>query len=337
MHFFLAILLCLFCSPSFSTEKKKVELVANYFVDEKSFKFLEKENISLIISDLAHYKEAWKKNKESKIFQGFKAATFEHNAPSVIMFWNLRRPFRKYFDYSEFPNTKFVLFMWEPPSQLPHMYRTKYLKPFSKVYTWNDDLVDNKKFFKLYYPELQPMIDNPPSFEEKKLCTMVASDKSSPHPKELYSERRNVIKFFEQMHNDDFAFYGNLWNPEEFPSYRGTVRNKIDVIKNYRFYICYENMRDIKGYITEKIFDCFAAAVVPVYWGASNIEEFIPANCFIDRRKFASTEALYAYLKAVTKEEYEIYLENIKNYLKSEKAKCFSKEHFNQLLIDSIK
>ena len=45
-------------------------------------------------------------------------------------------------------------------------------------------------------------------------------------------------------------------------------------------------MRDVLGYITEKIFDSFAAWCVPVYWGASNVTDYIPEGCFIDRRKF---------------------------------------------------
>lgn len=335
MYFLIAIFLCF---GQLCAEKKKIELVANFPVDTMPFRaLLEKEKINLVFSDLSQYKAAWKKNKESKIFNVGKSPAYAQGAPSKIVFWNLRRPFRKHFDFSEFPNTSFVLFMWEPPTQMCNMYRTKYLKSFSKIYTWNDDLVDNKRFFKFYYPVLQPMIDNPPSFEEKKLCTMVSSDKSSSHPNELFSERRKVIHFFEQLHTDDFEFYGNFWDPHEFHSYRGKIDHKLDTIKNYRFYICYENMRDIKGYVTEKIFDCFAASVVPVYWGASNIEEFIPGNCFIDRRKFSSLESLYAYLKNMKKEEYEKYLANIKEYLKSDPAKLFSKEHFSQIVMDSFK
>ena len=52
--------------------------------------------------------------------------------------------------------------------------------------------------------------------------------------------------------------------------------------KNISFAICYENARDIPGYITEKIFDCFFAGCVPIYWGgAPNVTDHIPANTFI--------------------------------------------------------
>ena len=41
-------------------------------------------------------------------------------------------------------------------------------------------------------------------------------------------------------------------------------------------------MRNVNGYVTEKIFDAFKAGCVPVYWGAENITKYVPAECFID-------------------------------------------------------
>ncbi|KAB7887432.1 hypothetical protein GBG19_10625 [Poseidonibacter ostreae] len=68
--------------------------------------------------------------------------------------------------------------------------------------------------------------------------------------------------------------------------------------------MCYENARDIPGYITEKIFDSFFAGCVPVYLGADNITEHIPKECFIDKREFDTYEKLYKYLKNMSDEEY---------------------------------
>ncbi len=58
------------------------------------------------------------------------------------------------------------------------------LSHFNRIYTWDDDLVDNKKFFKFYYPELKAMMKDLPSFEEKKLVTQISSNKKSKHPNE---------------------------------------------------------------------------------------------------------------------------------------------------------
>ena len=47
--------------------------------------------------------------------------------------------------------------------------------------------------------------------------------------------------------------------------------------------------------VSEKIFDCFAAGNVPIYWGASNVTDYIPEDCFIDMRSFSSFEELYQF------------------------------------------
>ena len=70
-----------------------------------------------------------------------------------------------------------------------------------------------------------------------------------------------------------------------FPSWKGPIDNKKKVLEQYRFAICYENVQDSPGYITEKIFDCFFAGCIPLYRGASNISDYIPSSCYIDRRK----------------------------------------------------
>ncbi|MCL1721757.1 glycosyltransferase family 10, partial [Vibrio parahaemolyticus] len=53
-----------------------------------------------------------------------------------------------------------------------------------------------------------------------------------------------------------------------YKSYKGSVESKTHTLKNYKFCICFENAQMIEGYITEKIFDCFFSATVPIYWGA---------------------------------------------------------------------
>lgn len=116
----------------------------------------------------------------------------------------------------------------------------------------------------------------------------------------------------------------------DYPSYKGAIKSKREILQKYKFAICYENVRDIPGYITEKIFDCFFAGCVPVYWGAPNITDHIPADTFIDRRAFKSYEELYNYLKNMSDEDYIDYLDAIKNFIKSDKiypfsAKCFAK------------
>ncbi|HEX2579013.1 MAG TPA: glycosyltransferase family 10 [Rhabdochlamydiaceae bacterium] len=259
-----------------------------------------------------------------------------------IIFMNIPHYFYRDHHVAKLPKEKTVLFMWEPEIRLRKMYYPKLHDCFSKIYTWNDDLVDNKKYFKFFYPVLQPMISTVVPFEEKKFCTLVAGHVPNlpkyprKYPQELYSHRVKAIEFFEKVGEEGFEFYGRNWDKTAYKSYRGPVSDKIDVIKNYKFSICYENCRDVSGYISEKIFDCFAAGNVPVYWGPANVTEYIPADCFIDRREFATLDDLYAYLKAMTQQEYQGYLDRIQTYLKSEKAQLFSQEHYEKIFLRAI-
>lgn len=244
------------------------------------------------------------------------------------MFWNLGPKLSGY-DFSKIPKEKMVLVMWEPPTIQPELYTAKTQENFGKIFTWDDDLVDNKRFFKIHYPALVPMAEDIPPFEEKKFCVMICRRLKSKHPKELYSMRRKAIEFYENRPEGEFDLFGFHWGRDQYKNWRGGLEsNKIDKLKEYKFSICYENMRDIKGYITEKIFDCFAAGVIPVYWGASNVTDYIPADCFIDRRLFANEEELYRYMKAMSKEEHQNYLDRIARFLRSEKAKLFTAEQF---------
>ena len=237
--------------------------------------------------------------------------------------------------YAQYPKEKLILLLWEPPSVLINSYNPAYHQYFSKIYTWNDDLVDNKKYFKLYHPALNQMIEDRPSFDEKKLCTLICCNKRSPHPQELYTERLNLITFFETCHAQDFDLYGKWW-PDTCKVYKGEVDRKVDYLKLYKFAFAYENVKGVPGYVTEKIFDCFHAGCVPVYLGAPNVDQYIPKNCYISREDFESDETLYQFLKNMNASDYQQYLGNIQSFLKSSEAKIHSREHFVATIMSNV-
>jgi alpha(1,3/1,4) fucosyltransferase len=178
------------------------------------------------------------------------------------------------------------------------------------------------------------MIPDVPAFEEKKLCTMVVG---AWNP-----ERIAMLDFFAAKPLGVFDLYGQA-PPQyrEHPMNKGRIpgyysgSEKLSVLKNYRFCVCFENTHTTPGYITEKIFDTFAGGCVPIYWGPENVEKYIPKECFIDYRDFNTNEELYQYITTMTKERYEEYLDNIARYLTSEAASLFSVEYFEQLLYEA--
>lgn len=252
---------------------------------------------------------------------------------------------------------KSYIILYESELIRPDNYDLEKHSHFNKIFTWHDEFVDNIKYFKINISHLFPKAINK-KLIRKKLCTLIAGNKSKKHPLELYSKRIEAIRWFEKNHIDDFDLYGVGWDKYNFSgpkvvralnrvpclamaflwvsnkkylSYKGMVDNKKEVMEKYRFSICYENARDIPGYITEKIFDSFFAGCVPIYWGASNISEYIPKSCFIDKRDFHSYEQLYIYIKNMGDCEYLEYLDAIEGYLNGEDCYpyacgCFASE-----------
>ena len=89
---------------------------------------------------------------------------------------------------------------------------------------------------------------------------MIARYKHSKHPDALYQTREAAALFFEDKKG--FELFGPAWD-KKYKNYRGVIPSK-DVLKEFRFCLCYENMQNISGYITEKIFDAFHFGSVPV-------------------------------------------------------------------------
>lgn len=255
------------------------------------------------------------------------------------------------------------LILQETPHVKPSNHVKDLINKYRIVFTWRDDLVDGKTYIKLNIPNQINIPEISGWDKHSKLCCLISSNKSLPNfsSLDLYSQRVATIRWFEEFAPNDFDLYGQGWdkpqslpglyrklknrlhkylstftNKVHFPSYRGKVVSKHETLQNYRFSICYENVKDLPGYITEKIFDSFFAGCIPVYWGASNIHTYIPEDCFIDRRKFSSHEDLYDFMKSMTENEFLAYQERIASFLTSEKAKPFSAETFADTIVSSI-
>ena len=101
--------------------------------------------------------------------------------------------------------------------------------------------------------------------------------------------------------------------------------DKLNVIRAYRFVVCYENTR-LAGYISEKIFDCLFAGCVPVYLGEPNIERFIPTGCYIDRRQFTSDAELADFLQKMSYTEYAGYIKRMRAFIEGVERQKFGSE-----------
>jgi len=282
------------------------------------------------------------------------------DAFDAVVFIEMPAANNRYFQALRARNFKeMYLAIYECPMVKPDNWNIEGHRVFKKIFTWNDDLVDGQRYLKMNWTHRIPRPDEltVDLGQKTKFCTMITSHKRLSHPQELYSERIRAIRWFEQHHPEEFDLYGIGWDrfyfqpplrklnrikpltrllDPHFSSYRGPVKCKRDVLRQYRFAICYENQRDVPGYITEKIFDCFFAGCVPVYWGANNIDRHIPKETFIDRREFGSHEELYRFLKNMPDRDFEHYLTAIKNYLGSNRVEQFTADYYARTVIDHI-
>jgi hypothetical protein len=255
------------------------------------------------------------------------------------------------------------LLMLETPQVWPENGVPSNWDHYRKIFTWNDELVDGDRFIKINFPN--PIhICSPDGFSARnRFCCLIASNRvlATKDVRVLYPERVHTIRWFEQNAPLDFDLYGVDWDIPvvrsgligkverrfwkmlgrlitlyPFPSYRGRVSHKRDVLMRTRFAICYENVRDLPGYITEKIFDCFFSGCVPVYWGANNIENYIPADCFIDQRQFHNIGEVYKFLKAISEPEFRGYQQRIAAFLQSDASYPFRSEFFADTIVNTI-
>jgi hypothetical protein len=116
----------------------------------------------------------------------------------------------------------------ETPAVRPNNWVISYHKYFKKIFTWRDELIDNKKYFRIYSTSHRKNenVSFDPSLK-RKLFVMLGRNKISVHPKELYSQRVEVIRWFEQLHPNDFDLFGQGWDEIRF---RGALSrlNSID-------------------------------------------------------------------------------------------------------------
>jgi hypothetical protein len=66
----------------------------------------------------------------------------------------------------------------------------------------------------------------------------------------------------------------------ETPLYNGEIDDKWDALENYRYSLAIENYSG-KNYFSEKILDPLLAWCMPIYWGCTNLSEYLPENSYI--------------------------------------------------------
>jgi alpha(1,3/1,4) fucosyltransferase len=245
---------------------------------------------------------------------------------------------------------KLVFFIWEAKVTGPLNFSPEILNRFNRVMTWNDDQLKDPKFIQYCMPmEEREILPKAIPWKEKKLLMNMSMNKFSREKGEMYSARERAVAYFDKHYPNDFDLYGYRWGKpitrlqfmfpsliKHYSTYRGSNEDKIGTLSKYKFNICYENVVDVNGWITEKIFNSFQARMVPIYWGAPNITEYVDADTFIDRRKFKDEAELAQFITNMTEEEYNKYLLAQERYVKSDKYRQFTNDVFCDRIIYAL-
>lgn len=237
---------------------------------------------------------------------------------------------------------------------------------FKRIYSWSDGeslapfvgaTLNCQQFF---WPQAFDQVHEDLWGQTKRNFLVMINANKLPrmYDRELYTERMRAVAYFAQY--DEIDLYGPGWNdppmrvgrtwvpftlkrlhrvglrwwdrvhPDPLRAaarrvYRGVAASKSQTISQYTFAMCFENMI-LKGWITEKIFDCFYSGTVPIYWGEPEIEKIIPPSCYVDMRQFSGYPELRSFLKSRSLEQIQTYREAARAYLRSPQARPFTKD-----------
>jgi hypothetical protein len=229
---------------------------------------------------------------------------------------------------------------------------------FNVILTWDDRLAGSENYIKFNFPNYLPIdVEKKALSPRDKLCTMIVGNKVSANPLELYSERASTIQWFEKHQPESFDLYGIGWDSRFYsgllrplnriptlkkvgvpkrPSYKGTATSKIDILTQYKFAICYENISETPGYITEKIFDCLMAGTIPYIGGSPILPNYIPASCFTIVRCIRKHDDLYRFISNISDIERRRYVEAAIDFLHSPGMYPFSIDCFCDTVLNAI-
>ena len=248
-------------------------------------------------------------------------------------------------------------FLFEPPIVAPAMYEVlpELTAAFETVYVHNTtgdgyslEGVDQSRLKKFLWPQSFPDVLEPhwsATGRQNRVVVINGNHKPQSFDGELYSKRIRDMAALAKLGVVDL--YGRGWDRWWSRSsrwwpyggnlrslkaiYKGSCRSKFEVLSRYDFSLCYENM-EMDGYLTEKIFDCFYAGAIPLYFGPRDIEKWIDPNTFIDMRRFSKVTEAWDFAKGLSAEKRQGYREAARAFLRGPMGQRYIHE-FSQLIL----
>ena len=221
------------------------------------------------------------------------------------------------------PDYTNIALMIEPRTIMPLGY--EFLekggwKHFKYVYTHDSRLLDSIPNAKLI---LVGAVWGYSDVTKSKFCSLCCSFKEMC---ELHMARKELA--YKYTDNPFIDVYGDYMGKGSVPWVLCS-----DYLKDYRFSIIIENNID-DYYFTEKILNCFAHKVIPVYWGARKIDEYFNKQGIFHVESKADIEE---FVDIMTKnpELPEMYYDSVKNAIDDNYKRVRSYSRFEDWLFSN--
>jgi len=262
-----------------------------------------------------------------------------------------------------FSKAKKYLILLEHPYIRPQNFFI-FPKRYYQIFGWDQTLKKLPNFTYVKYPHYWDSAKKGMSRDLRysMVCTNRNIILGNPNLS-LYNKRQQIIEYCESNPSINFNLYGTDWNKKncragviykflqiadkygfcslkrkfKLRNYKGQIKNKFQLLCNSKFNICFENISDYPGYVSEKIWDSIAAGSIPVYWPSWEIpNDYIPNEYFINASKFSDIKNLFNYLESIPEGEISSWSDMLIDFSKTKK-KQLSIEKYSQTIIEKIK
>jgi hypothetical protein len=88
------------------------------------------------------------------------------------------------------------------------------------------------------------------------------------------------------------------------PKFKKQIKSKIDVSREYRYMVCFENNL-YPGYVTEKLIDAYVCETIPIYWGDIGESKCINEDAFFNVAAQGGIGTTLQNIKNLSNAEYE--------------------------------
>ena len=185
---------------------------------------------------------------------------------------------------SNFVTTGLLEWCHENHSTLKWVYR--------HIFTYHKDLIQIDPDLFKFCPAMGSWIKDPVITSKTKLVSMICSKKAET--------AGHIVRLsYAEKFKDKLDLYGRGFNE---------IKDKEEGLQDYMFSVAIENCV-CSSYFTEKVLDCFALGVVPIYLGAPDIGDYFNTDGIIQLTEEFDISCL-------SRELYESKLEAIKDNFK---------------------